>query len=84
MRRLVLSVLAISFIVFSTAAFTQQTNAAQDQHGARSTTSPKLDDSMQDMQGMQHDSVDKKSENIYRRDSASRHGRHIGTAKLDK
>jgi Ni/Co efflux regulator RcnB len=62
MRRLVLSVLAISFIVFSAAAFTQQTNAAQDQHGARSTTSPKLDDSMQDMQGMQHDSVDKKSE----------------------
>ena len=62
MRRLVLSVLAISFIVFSAAAFTQQTNAAQDQHGARSTTSPELDDSMQDMQGMQHDSVDKKSE----------------------
>jgi hypothetical protein len=62
MRRLVLSVLAISFIVFSTAAFTQQTEPAQDQHGARSTTSLKLDDSMQDMQGMQHDSVDKKSE----------------------
>ncbi len=61
MRRLVLSVLAISFIVFSAAAFTQQTEAAQDQHGARSTTSLKLDDSMQDMQGMQHDSVDKKS-----------------------
>jgi hypothetical protein len=61
MRRLVLSVLAICFIVFSTAAFTQQTNAAQDQHGARSTTSLKLDDSMQDMQRMQHDSVDKNS-----------------------
>jgi hypothetical protein len=57
MKRSVLSVLTISFILFSATAFGQEAQVAHDQHGARSTPSLKLDDSMQDMHGMQHDAI---------------------------
>jgi len=61
MKRLVLSVLTISFILFSAIAFTQETEAVPDQPGAHSTHALKRDDSMQDMPGMQHDSAHQQS-----------------------
>jgi hypothetical protein len=54
MKRSVLFVFTIFFILFSGTAFTQETESAHDQNGARSTSSQKPDDSMQDMPGMQH------------------------------
>ena len=57
MKRLVSSVLAIYFILFSAAAFPQEQEAAHEHRGAPSTRSLKRGDSMQDMPGMQH-SVD--------------------------
>src|SRR5947199_8560496 len=54
MKRSVLSVLIIFLILFSAAAFAQEAQAAHEQPGARSGPSLKLDDTMQDMPGMQH------------------------------
>src|SRR6478736_5007040 len=54
MKSSVLSVLIILLILFSAAAFAQEAQAAHEQPGTRSGPSLKLDDSMQDMPGMQH------------------------------
>jgi hypothetical protein len=54
MKHWFISVLIILLILFSAKAFAQKAQAAHDRPGARSTPSPKLDDSMQDMPGMQH------------------------------
>jgi hypothetical protein len=54
MKRLVLSVLTIFFILFSAIAFAQETQPALRQHSANPTPTSKPDDSMQDMPGMQH------------------------------
>ena len=53
MKRSVLSVLTLSFILSSATAFTQEAEAAHDPHG-HSTPSLNRDNSMQDMPGMQH------------------------------
>jgi hypothetical protein len=57
MKRSVLSVLAISFILFSASAFAQEAHPAQHQHSANPTPTAKPDDNMQDMPGMEHGSV---------------------------
>src|SRR5579864_8661984 len=57
MKHTVLSVVAISFILFSATAFAQETKIAHAQHGASPTPTPKPDDAMQDMPGMQHAST---------------------------
>ena len=54
MKRSFVSALIILLILFPAAVFAQEAQAAHAHHGARSTPSPKLDDSMQDMPGMQH------------------------------
>ena len=60
MKRSVLRVLTISFILFSVTAFAQATQPSQHQHGASPTPTPKPDDAMPDMPdmpGMEHHST---------------------------
>jgi hypothetical protein len=54
MKRLVLSVLTILFILFSVIAFAQDVDAARRQPHASPAPTPKADDAMPDMPGMQH------------------------------
>jgi hypothetical protein len=57
MKRLVLSVLTILFILFSVIAFAQDVDAARHQHDASPAPTPKADDAMPDMPSMQHDTI---------------------------
>src|SRR5579864_5622478 len=53
MKSSFVSVLIILFLLFSAAVFGQSTQPLH-QHGASPTPTPKPDDAMQDMPGMQH------------------------------
>jgi len=57
MKNSFVSVLIILFLLFSAAVLGQSTEPLQPQYGASPTPTPKPDDSMQDMPGMQHSST---------------------------
>jgi len=58
MKRSFMSVVIILFVLFSATVFGQSTQPLQHQYGTSPTPNPKPDDSMQDMPGMQHSSMD--------------------------